>query len=297
MDLALALIEIFKDTIVTFAGLFIVWIILGAATSQLTEWLSQLNKWRADILKDAIVNIFGDKYLTDKFYEHPLIRSFYGGGGKDRPSLIPGEYFATVVFDLILKADPEVSAQTSTATLSPSIIEKLRGNIETLKMSGAYELGYLAYAIDNLLVDITPDIQKADTAIAEARQRVKNWYNEIVSRLGEEYKRKIQPWFIIFGIVLAALINADTLAIVNHLSVQPSSVALEQSTQAIKTALIPLGWVSENIPHNLSGWLVKFGGIIFSGLVAAEIAPIWNDLIRRILPIQRSTKSAAGGSE
>ena len=290
MEIALALIEIFKDAIVTFAGLFIVWIILGAATSQLTDWYSHLNRWRANVLEDAITNIFADPELTHIFYNHPLIKSLHGNGGRRKPSSIPSEHFASVIFNLILKAGTEESA------VDPAV-DKIRKNVNALKANTNNDLRDLAYVLDALLVDIFEGAEKTDAALAGARQRVENWYNEIMSRLSEDYKRKIQPWFLIFGIVFAAFINADTLAIVNHLGVQPSPTPIEQSAEVLKSALIPLGWASENIPHDINGWLVKFGGIIFSGLVAAEIAPIWKDLIRRLLPSQRTNKPVADTNE
>jgi hypothetical protein len=54
---------------------------------------------------------------------------------------------------------------------------------------------------------------------------------------------------------------------------------------------IPIGWTKENIPLDGYGWLVKSGGLLITAAAAAQGAPFWFDLMRKLLGRGNSSES------
>jgi len=307
-------------------GLIFVWVLLALITSSVQEWISQLLKWRPAMLEEAIQNILADNTLAKEFYDHPLIKSLHSSGGDRRPSAIPNKQFASVVFDLIIKAGitPEktleiiekAGTEESPAEEADAFILRIRESLHNLSQVGdVKKFKGLAGALDALLVDVSTNVDKADTAIATARQRVEGWFEDAMVRLSGSYKRRTYVFSIIIGIVLAAAMNADSIAIANHLwrdpivretlAVQaeqfnlPADVTNQDAQQAAtqyyeqlqslsQETSFPLGWTEDNLPkaNDPLEWLVKVIGILLSGMAAAQGAPFWFDIMRKLLDLR-----------
>ncbi|HLE91276.1 MAG TPA: hypothetical protein VI753_09010 [Anaerolineales bacterium] len=307
-------------------GVLFVWILLAAITSAVQDWISQLFKWKSDMLEESIGNILANDNLKKEFYNHPLIMSLHSQGGKRKPSKVPSKQFTSVVFDMLIKAAEENSDKAvdvarkagtgkSHAKKVESVIEQLRGSIDQLNGNDNSELQGLARVLDTLLIDVSKDVENVDAAIGDARKRVENWFDDAMERVSGAYKRKAQLWSLIIGIVLAGFLNADSLSIANHLWSDPLArealVAqaeqlrvppdqLGQDAQKAATEYfnqlqslsqdlsIPLGWTTDNVPVKGTKdfgnqWALKIGGILLSGMAAAQGAPYWFEIVRKLL--------------
>jgi len=300
----------------TAIGVLMVWIMLAAITSQVQEWVSQWRAWRPQMLEEAIRNILASDDLTTDFYEHPLIKSLHNKKGSRKPSQIPNRQFASVLFDMFINAGTEESAGYDVKTA----LEKLRTNITNLRNNPNENLSHLAKAVDTILVDVSMDVDKADKSIAEARQRIETWYGDAMDRLSGAYKRKIYVWTILIGIFIAAVLNADSLAIANTLWKEPlvrdaliaqaeqlklqdlglptdsqpgvdAQQGAAQNIENLRSLPIPLGWTPENMPKpgDWNGWLMKVGGIVVSGIAAAQGAPFWFEIMKKLLNLRSSS--------
>ena len=315
-------------------GLIFIWVLLALITSAVLDWLSQAFKWRADMLMQAIGNLLTGKDLTsdpvtkqmvEYFYNQPLIKGLHSNGGKRLPSQIPSKQFASAIFDVIIKAGTE----DSPANRAKPTFERLQESINTIKnleagMGGSDALGAtkaslsnLAQAMDALLVDVTRKAEEADHAIAEARDRVEEWFNDAMTRVGGAYKRRAQIASLIVGIALAAVLNADALSIADTLWRQPlirealvaqaegfqlpenqATVTTQQivdSYNDLQGLSVPLGWNADNLPANNSAgsWALKVTGILLSGIAAAQGAPFWFDVMRKIISLRSGGSSEA----
>jgi len=306
-------------------GLIFIWVLLALITSSLQEWVSQLMKWRPTMLKEAIKNILANDALAEEFYKHPLIKSLHSSGGNREPSAIPNNQFASVVFDLISKTEvtPEkvvdavfdAGTPDSVADETQTAIKTIRNNINGLVKDKGSKFHSLAGALDALLMDVSTNVSKADDAIADARKRVEGWFEDAMTRLSGSYKRRTHLFSIIIGIVLAAAINADSIAIANHLwrdpivrqalvgqaeqfdlptddasqgAQQDAMQYYEQLQSLSQETSFPLGWTEDNMPkaNDPSGWPVKVTGILLSGVAAAQGAPFWFDIMRKVLDLR-----------
>lgn len=301
-------------------GVLFVWILMALITSQVSEWLASLFKWRADMLEVTVRNMLGCASLCKEFYGHPLIKGLHSNEGKRKPSYIPKNQFALVVFDVFIQAGEEnsevVKAVKKGGNSAKYMYDKLRVSMEHFGGIKGDEKQALAKAMDTLFIDIQAAenaVEDADKALGQARKRMEAWFDDAMERLSGAYKRRAQLAAIIIGMTIAFALNADSLAIANALWTQPAvrDAVVAQAEQlqlpegqtappqdqameyvsALGDLSLPLGWAPENRPTNFNGWLVKCGGIILSGVAAAQGAPFWFEILRKLLDLRSSTKS------
>jgi len=283
-------------------GIIFVWIILASITSQIQEWVASILAWRASMLEATIAQLLSDPDLKDKVYNHPLIHGLFTNNGNRKPAGIPQDKFALILFEEVMNSGLNIGeAKTD--------FEKLKKSVEALKASDANGgLKNFATSLDTLLLGIEDKADDATQAITEARIRVEGWFNNSMERLGGAYRRRVQIVAIIVGMGVSIAFNVDSIAIANTLWNDPlvrQAVAAEASqlkapdTQTgqpapsieditknaakIKVLKLPVGWASENMPSDSSGWASKFFGILLSGMAAAQGSPYWFDLMRKLI--------------
>jgi hypothetical protein len=288
-------------------GIIFVWVMLAVITSQVQEWIASILAWRASMLEDTVVNMLGDPGLTQKIYNHPLIKGLWTNNGKRKPGGIPQDKFALVLFEAVMTADQ------TTAEIKDTFL-RLKQNVVNLKASKNHELQKFATSLDTLMIGIEEKTDDATHAITETRLRVESWFNDSMERLGGAYKRRVQIIAIVVGIAISAILNVDTAAIVNTLwrdpairqaivteasqlpapntqqpgQPAPSAQEILKNMDQLNALSLPIGWSSKNIPSDSNGWAVKIIGILLSGMAAAQGAPYWFDLMRKLL--NRETK-------
>jgi ElaB/YqjD/DUF883 family membrane-anchored ribosome-binding protein len=313
-------------------GLIFIWVLLSLITSAILDWVSQVFKWRADMLMQAIGNLLTGKdmlsdpvtrQLVEYFYNQPLIKGLHSNGGKRLPSQIPSKQFASAIFDVIIRAGTDDSPANRTRPAFERLQESLNAirNLSQAEGGEAFNatkasLSNLAQTLDALLVDVTRKAEEADHAITEARDRVEEWFNDAMDRVGGAYKRRAQIASLVVGITLATAINADALSIADTLWRQPiiREVLVSQaesfqlpegqtapSTQQIVDSYndlqglsVPLGWSADSQPINTAGgWVLKVTGILLSGIAAAQGAPFWFDMMRKLISLRSGSSSEA----
>lgn len=283
-------------------GTMFVWIILAVLTSGIQDYISSILAWRASMLEATVVNMLGDPGLTQKIYNHPLIKGLWTNNGRRKPAGIPEDKFALVLFEAVTNADP------ATAEIKDTFL-RLKQNVANLKASQNHELQKFATSLDTLLIGVEHNAENAAQAVTEARQRVESWFNDSMERLGGAYKRRAQIVAIIVGIAISATLNVDTAAIANTLWKEPairqaivteagqlpapnngqqpgqppSADEILKNMDKLNALSLPIGWSPKNMPTDAIGWAAKVIGILISGLAAAQGAPYWFDMMRKLL--------------
>jgi len=184
-------------------GLVFLWLVVSLAAMQFQEWIANLFKWRAKGLEDAIRSMLGGEQegraLTDLLYSHPLIASLNSSSHK-KPSYIPANKFALVLFDIVMTAGTEVlpvkhaleDVKAQVASLSNPDQKKLATEdfealLATAKQIAGTQLGDAA--IDSLKMQIqnfgekNPDLRPA---IEPALSKIDSYYQKLI-----EEQRKI----------------------------------------------------------------------------------------------------------
>jgi len=282
-------------------GMIFVWVILAVITSQIQEWIASILSWRASLLEDTIEQMLGNPALKDKVYSHPLIQGLYSNNGKRKPAGIPQDKFALVLFEKVINSGVTITDAKNT-------FDTLKKNVNALKATEEGSiLKNFATSLDTLLIGIEEKEDDATHAITEARIRVESWFNNSMERLGGAFRRRMQIIAIVVGITIAAALNVDTGAILTTLwrdpvlrqavvtqasqlqeaEIQagetPSAEDIAKNVEKLNVLSLPIGWSPKNIPTDANGWFAKIIGILLSGMAAAQGAPYWFDLMRKLL--------------
>ena len=322
-------------------GLIFVWVSLALITSQVQEWIASILNWRASMLENAIGNILGNPELRKQFYEHPLVKGLHTNSGKRKPSGIPNDKFAMVLYEMVMEAGRKTEdIKSSLGSLKKDVenlkdkegfeqianslnavlvgiewkadkpvdiqssFDVLQKGVASLKGQKGFE--QIAGSLSTLMIGIEERTDKTIDAVVESRKRIESWFDDSMVRLSGAYRRRVQIVTFIVGITLATVLNADSIAILNKLWREPMlrealvlqasnmelpAVGEQQSpVEAIPEYItqlnalsLPFGWAEENRPTTTSGWWQKVLGILLSGVAAAQGAPFWFDLMRKIV--------------
>ena len=246
-------------------------------------------------------------------YEHPIINSLSEPG--KQPSYMPAHDFAVALFDLLNKAGAGDPGQMDIT------LENMRSGIQKL------EAEPLKLRLLSLLDTAQITENKVELDMADFRKTVETWFNAAMERGGGWYKRKLQWVGIICGVVMAILINADTLSL--SLSLWQSSVLRDAVTQAaiiyvekgdepnarqaqeqLANLGLPIGWSfhftdfdpltpddPRDFPVTAGGWFAKLSGLLITGFAISQGAPIWFDLLNRLVNLRGSGPRPATAAE
>jgi hypothetical protein len=242
-----------------------------------------------------------------------------------------------------LLAEREAIASTKDVTL-----KRVRLGLVALGMTNPK----LQSSLRSLLTGVEGYITEKEQALMVARKNVETWFNDSMARLSGWYKRKAQLTAFIIGLVLALLLNVDSILVATTLwreptlrqqlvaqaeayaqanPEQPATGEINGTTPPGKTVeelkadleglRIPFGWETEavfleagqtcqiipvsensvwgmwsgdackqvtNAPVDSTGWWSKVIGILITAAAAAQGAPFWFDILKKLINV-RST--------
>jgi hypothetical protein len=164
-------------------------------------------------------------------------------------------------------------------------------------------------------------LDAAEGDVAKLKKSVEDWFNGAMDRVSGWYKYRTQWMLFSIGLVLAALLNADTIRIVKQLSTDstlrqsivaaasnvkppaagPGATLQDQinlaSTQisGLTSLGIPLGWDrAPDFPIQtaaaLGSWLNMLLGWLLTAIAVSLGAPFWFDILNKIMVIRSTIK-------
>jgi hypothetical protein len=135
----------------------------------------------------------------------------------------------------VTEAHPNININLSEmfdALLQAEIPTNSNQALDQLKRGTANLIAYnpqLTATLESLIIQAETGTKKAEDIIASARSNTEEWFNNTMDRASGWYKRNAQVWSFSVGLVLAIILNIDTLYIAQTLWQQP---ALRQSIAA-----------------------------------------------------------------
>lgn len=276
-------------------GLILTYLLLGLIISALQEMVASLLKLRGRYLFKGLARMLsadgtidlGANSLFFRVASHPMMQgmapSVFGRlvpKWFHAPSYVSSDNFVRAVVDALLVND-------STASLFDQINQKIKQLPE----------GRARESLSSIARSAGGDIEKFKTQLTQ-------WFDDAMDRVAGGYKRFTQAFTIIFGLLLAIVINVDSLKIGQALWQEPGTraevVAAAQAfgtqraaqTIAGKTAAselaqlpIPLGWpnlcalTKTDLERALLGWLI-------TALAVSLGAPFWFDALQTFLNVR-----------
>ena len=287
-------------------GVIFVLLMLSLLATTIMELIASFLRLRGKNLKKALQNMLvGDSKagleidrLYKSFTENPLFKQLsfkYGRKSTDPPSYVSAESFRTILFDILLGDD--------------TAEEQLGAKIDELDNED------LKRVLKQLM-------RQADNKIDVFKTKVDDWYNSIMDRASGWYKRTTHYVLIWVGLVMAVVLNADTLALYEHLENAPETLtdlvsaaetlaqnenidslvrtdlefadavdqfkAYKNEVDEIKSPL-GMGWKNTDLlsatPYD---WLTKVLGWVITALAVSLGAPFWFDILKKIVSIRSS---------
>jgi hypothetical protein len=303
-------------------GLAFVYFVLALICSAVAETISSFQRRRAKMLVEGIENLFsGSQTITKEgrdlaklFWNHPLVQALIRpqGGRPSRarpkrrrganvsqaagkgPAYIPARTFVSTLIDLGAR-------NTSAAKQVAADAEKLATVLAKVNVPDAIN-GIPSAPLRQALLAIYTE---ADGDLNAFRRGAEKWYDDAMDRVSGWYKRHIQVVIWIIAILVALLLNVDTVQIATTLWKDPTTraavvaradKAVAQGQDSIKVSQtvsgLPLGWKlnlgtgQQDIPNQARLILSKLVGLLLTAAALSLGAPFWFDLLSKFVRVR-----------
>lgn len=282
-------------------GVIFVLLMLSLFATSVMELIAAALRLRGRNLRLALRNLLidekgGGSGVFEAFIVNPLYKQLsfkYGKGSYNPPSYIDSDSFRRILFDIILGED--------------GMETQLKSKIDQLKNE----------ELKRILKQL---IREADGKIDVFKRSIEDWYNSVMDRASGYYKRMTQKILIVVGLVIAVVLNADTLALYRSLETNPDALDKlviaaevvarnESADNLVRTDLeyeealqqlrdirgrvdeirSPLGMGWQNVDLSTmtpAKWVVKGLGWIITAISISLGAPFWFDLLKKIVNLR-----------
>lgn len=259
-------------------GLILIYTFLSLLTSELTEFITTVLRWRANHLQQGIMTLLGESAalrrdpaqfkntITGRLYASSLISSMTQPFRRRRravgPSYLPAEVFADALLE-VLQALPEV--EQDQAQLQQGVNQSVNDLTRLIaKVEHSDQLPARLKKNLTLLARRTQaQIQSSQQQMEQFRHEIALWYDHSMDRLSGTYRRNVKVFTVLIGFLLAVLINADSLYMLRRISENTatrtviiqnaiqiegcendlsSSQCMEKMADLLDTTTIPIGW-------------------------------------------------------
>lgn len=217
-------------------GVVFVYLLLSLIASAAAEAWEAFFKRRAIDLERGIIELLRDKDLAASFYEHPLINGLYKGDFKKiegaikenlsawrgrsagLPSYIPTRTFALAIMDMLV---PDSHGTTPpTVPAAGAAPPAARAMLAPMNVAAPAEV--VAPPADDPSDQarraVALLIKAADGDAEQARKNIEDWYNAAMDRVSGWYKRRTQVFLFAIGMIIAIVLNVDSIRVVTALS-------------------------------------------------------------------------------
>ena len=330
-------------------GLAFVYLLLSLVCSAINEHIAALLNLRGRALIQGIEQLLddaNDPQLKLDVLNHRLIRTMYNRsvfGRMRKPSYIPARTFAMALLDSVENPSPQARAAAAKAAPAPTAdgeIDHARPGIhaildlmkddaleDVVQSVGdvAEEAAAAAPLPRSTRRSVTTAVAASRTELQKLHDSVEVWFNNAMDRVSGAYKRRTQMWLFLIGLVLAILMNADTVGMWRQLSTNQqlrdglAKTAVDQLPNLTSSAQPPAGTPAPDTAHAKAvyesalekleqsqlrfGWseadaqgvwieprlgtlLRKLLGLLITAVALSLGAPFWFDVLNKIVNIR-----------
>jgi hypothetical protein len=294
-------------------GIVFVFLLVSFICSQISDKISQWLRWRAKDLEAGLKSFVAgenNQDLVNKLYANPLVKS-----------LVPQELHVTQLLKktpLRRFVYPGVNplgipAKTFVLALLDNVLPGDQGSDAFDKL-----LERVALLPDDspLKSALTSILKTANNNLDTARKNIEDWFDSTMYRSTEIYKRNMWGLSLLLGVIIAVSLNVDTIAVGTNLwhdsalRTAVASAAAKYVTDGkpqdayaqINSINLPIGWQAAAAPTILrrtftpmdwatrpreqplgfGAYVLKLVGWLITALAAAQGAPFWFDLLRKL---------------
>ena len=271
----------FGSTVLDVAvGLVFTFLTVSLVCGLLTETWATIMSWRANTLLTGVQALVNDPDFTKlarTLYQHGLVSAQDSGTAetvadlKKLPSYIAPLQFADALLDTV-----QIGAGTTAASVKTAIAGSplLAGNNQMTTML-------------NGMAD------RAGGDVGKMRQAIAAWFDSSMDRVSGSYKRWTQLYCFGFGLIIAVVLNIDTLQVARALWLQPQiahAIGANMDAATAESTLgsmgLPIGWGGEAQHYGplacsarLLGWIITAFSTLFG-------ATFWFDALSGLVKLR-----------
>jgi hypothetical protein len=257
-------------------GMMLIYLVGSLTVTAAVETVSSLLGLRGKTLAKSLATLFRDPAYRAQLIDHPLLATLRAAGAK--PSYVPPRNVALAITNLTkTSADVQATIESVTAWA---------------KANRNSDMGRI---VEALLAEAGDDLAKLHAAI-------ESWYADAMDRLGGDFKRQCQYIGIALGLVVAAALNIDSIAVFGSLLTSPHVAAavgdiaaqaaagpqptvdqLPEVIEQLRRSGLPLGWPGgfawDRVLPALPGWVI-------SAFALSLGASFWFDTLQRFVRVR-----------
>lgn len=299
-------------------GLVVIYLLLSLIASAVNEGIASHFGRRGACLRQAIGRLLAGDVVTGRnarasavvnaFYQTPQIQALKKSDKRD-PSYIPDETFADAVLGLLAPPHAATSVDSRLRAIADAVGEHATAPpkdgriVPTGRLYASLQPLFNAAMVNADRQRICTDLGRLEAFKTELVQ----WFGRTMDRTTGWYKRYTQLWITAIAAFVVIAINADTIAIVSHLSSNPEArgalvtaaesikesdledpqgrEALEKIHQLANEASIPLGWTV--LPWAKGGMTWSHGaGLLLSIFAVSLGAPFWFQMLQKLVSLR-----------
>lgn len=263
-------------------GLTLIYTCLSLLSSELTQILTTVWRWRAKHLQRGIMTLLGESLalrrhpqqfkntITGKLYDSSLIASMTQRSRSNKrtiaPSYISPEVFADALLEVLQNLSDIETTETQLQQDSHESVHTLSALLSKVERSSEVS----PRLKDNLkrLAQRTQAVTKySEQQIEQFRHEVALWFEQSTDHISGIYLRHVKAFTIVVSSILAVLINADSLYMIRRISENTatrtviiqnamqiegcqndlsSTTCMNRMASLLDSTTIPIGWYPVN---------------------------------------------------
>jgi hypothetical protein len=296
-----------------------IFLLLSIVCSTLNEWVAAAVAKRATTLEAGVATMLANPAFTRDVLENPLIRNL--AGNLKKPSYIPSQSFSlSLISALLQQTPPPASAGAPAAAPQPTLPATMPNIAAGI---GALPNGDLKRSLTALLDDARADYDKF-------RTNLEQWFDNEMDRVSGWYKRWSQAVLLVLAILIVVGGNVDAIRVGRLLwgdatlrnaiaaaataaYTKPGASTADQLNgvaAGVESMSLPFGWCGDPVVATwcggqpsanannglLGGWLLKLAGLALSIMAISMGAPVWFDVLGRIVNLRMAGTPPSGSS-
>lgn len=295
-----------SQTLDVVIGLAVMFLSVSMVCASINELLAAILELRENRLTDALHSLLGSK-LADDVLAHPVVPSAPGKS----PAYIEPALFTTALLDTLTGGSaPTDDADAAFGELKDAVTKAL-GGADPKKPEG------------KALKSLNALMSSAEGDFKTFHDRVGQWFDSYMDRVGGAYKRATSTISLIVAICVVSILNVDTFDVYRELSTQPLVAAAvaarspgyikagapaDQAPQnvgqafdavasSIQGVALPIGWgraFANGKP--VEPWFEKIIGLLITAIAAALGAPFWFDVLGKLANLRAAGPKPDGSS-
>jgi hypothetical protein len=285
----------FSSTVLDLAtGLVFCFLTASLATGVVVEAIASVFKLRSRTLLRGVKQLLNDKDLNGlagALYNHALINPRGPGNHptKNAPAYIDRQLFGRAMMDVTGLSLHFANARVVGALPSPSALYS--------------QISHAVSQIDNPQIHafLSGVIDRCANDADKIQAELSAWFDHSMDRVSGVYKRYAQLVGFVVALVLAGVLNIDSVSVAKTLWMQPTVAEklktdpnIPTATVAVQqlTAVLPIGWpngIGTLTKDEVWGWAIV--GWLITAFSTLFGAPFWFDLLQTVIRLKGSGPS------